>query len=396
MKIRDMRTMKLTGTDPHGLGGESRDWSVVIVKIIAEDGSFGIGEAPEITGVHEALALVREFLIGRDVFAIEPFVTEMFYGKLPPGGEPCMSPTLTQTGPIAWACSGIEIALCDLAGKLLGTPVYNLLGGKFRDRIRVYLDRSGPEDPNDLGAWAGLASDTVANGFDTFKFDIDYCAPDYTTDIWSRTITRRQMNKIIERLSAVRDVVGWDVDIALDGHMYYNVPDSVRLATELAPLKPMWFEDPVPIINPDALAAVRQKSLIPICAGEGFIAEQFRLFIDHGACDIMHPDVLFCGGLHEARKIASYGALHYLPLALHNNGGALATIAASHVAAASANFLGLEYHFYDAPWLSQYVRRGDAPLFVDGHVCLTDEPGLGVELDEATCRKYLAVGEEMV
>lgn len=395
MKIKDIHTMKLTGPDPHGLGGEPRDWSVIIVKVIGEDGSYGLGEAPNIPGIGDGLAVLKEYLIGRDALAINPFVTEMLYGKLPPGGEPSMSPTVTQTGPIVWACSGVEMALCDLAGKLMSTPVYNLLGGKYRDRIRVYLDRSGPDNPDDLNAWKELACNAVERGFDTFKFDIDFCAPDHTSDIWSRTISRRQMNKIVERLTAVREAAGWDVDIALDGHMYYNVPDSIQLAQELAPLKPMWFEDPTPNTNPDALAAVREKSTIPICAGEMFIAEQFRLFIDRGAIDILHPDVLFCGGLHEARKIADYASLHYLPLALHNNGGALATIAASHVAAASVNFLGLEFHFHDAPWLHQYVLR-DRPLFENGHVHLTDAPGLGVELNEEICGQYLANGEALV
>ena len=127
-----------------------------------------------------------------------------------------------------------------------------------------------------------------------------------------------------------------------------------------------------------------------------FIAEQFRLFIDHGAIDILHPDVLFCGGMHELRRIADYADLHRLPLAMHGNGGALATIAAAHVAAASRNFLGLEYHFIETPWISQYVRRvgaaAGAPLFEDGHVVLSDAPGLGVELDEQVCRATWAAG----
>jgi L-alanine-DL-glutamate epimerase-like enolase superfamily enzyme len=182
--------------------------------------------------------------------------------------------------------------------------------------------------------------------------------------------------------------------VAADCHRQYNVPSAIRLAQELASLRLRWLEDPTPFVNPDALVAVREKSAIPICVGEDFTAEEFRLFVDRGACDIIHPDVLFTGGLHEAHKIADYADLHYLPMAMHNNGSSLVTMAAAHVAAASRNFVGLEYHFADAPWLCELAERG-APLFEDGHLTLTDAPGLGVVLNEAICRRYLAVGEAL-
>ena len=200
------------------------------------------------------------------------------------------------------------------------------------------------------------------------------------------------MNRIVERISAVRDEVGWDMEIAADCHWHYDVVAAVRLANELAPLKLIWLEDPTPLTNPDAVAEVRAKSPIPICVGEMFTAEQFRLFIDRGACDIIHPDMLFTGGLHEARKVADYAELHYIPMAMHNNGGAVATMAAAHVAAASPNFIGLEYHFDGAPWVEKLIDCG-RPLFEDGHVRHTGKPGLGFDLDLDTCGRYLADGE---
>ena len=134
---------------------------------------------------------------------------------------------------------------------------------------------------------------------------------------------------------------------------------------------------------------------MPICVGEMFSAEQARLFIDRGACDVIHPDVLFAGGLHETRRIADYAELHHIPLALHGNGGCLATIAAGHVAAASRGFMGLEYHFIESDWLGAYVRREGVPFLREGHLPLTDAPGLGVELNEEVCRRYLAPGESL-
>jgi len=306
-----------------------------------------------------------------------------------------MSPTATSFGPILWAVSGFEMALCDLVGKALKTPVYSLLGGKFRDRIRIYLDRGSPADIQDPEAWRTMAREAIAAGFTQIKFDTEYIAHDCTKDVWNRALSLQQINRTVERLAIVRDEVGPDFELCVDCHMSFNATDAIRLANELEHLKLLWLEDPTPIVNPDSCAEVRARSRIPICVGEMFSAEQFRLFIDHKACDIIHPDVMFSGGLHETRKISDYAELHHLPMAVHGNGGCLATIAAAHVAAASRNFLGLEYHFIETPWLGEYVSR-DRPLFEDGHILLTDEPGLGVRLNNEVCRRHLASGETLL
>lgn len=396
MKVTNIRTLHLAGPDQHGLGGAFRTWNILLVRIDTDAGIYGLGEAPYIMGVHEAIDYIKEYLVGKNPFDIRPLTTAMLYGMLPPAGEPSMSPTATPTGPIVWGCSGIDMALCDIVGKALNTPVYNLFGGKYRDKVRIYLDRSGAEEVDNIDEWKALATNAVERGFGAMKFDIDFCAPDCTEDLWNRAISRRQLNKIVERLTAVREAVGPDIEVAVDGHMYYNTSDALRVAKELEPLKLMWLEDPTPITNLDAMKLIRQKSNIPICLGEMFIPEQFRMFIDHEACDIIHPDALFVGGLHEMRKVADYADLHYIPLAMHNNGCALNTIASSHIAVASRNFLGLEYHFHDSPWIGQVVRREGQPLFThDGYVELTDAPGLGIEIDTEICDKYKVAGEEL-
>lgn len=399
MKITDVRTMALVGPDAHGIGGKGRDWHVLIVRIDTDAGIYGLGEAAHFQrqdlGVRQLVeGLMKRYLLGKSPFNIRPFVTDMIFGGLPPH-EPSMSASATPFGPVVWAASGVEMALCDLVGKALQTPLYNLFGGKYRDRLLVYLDRSAPADLDDLNAWRALALETQGRGFTDIKFDLDFTAPDYTVDPWNRSIPLPQLGKIVERLSAVRDAVGWDMEISVDGHMHYDVNSAIRLAYELAPLKLKWFEDPTPIVNPDACAEVRQRSPIPICVGEMFTAEQFRLFIDRGATDIIHPDILFAGGLHETRKIADYADLHYIPMAMHNNSCALGVIACAHVAAASPNFTGLEYHFHDAPWIGQVVDRGGRPLFEEGHIVLSDEPGLGVILNEDVCANHLLPGEAL-
>jgi L-alanine-DL-glutamate epimerase-like enolase superfamily enzyme len=393
MRITDVRTMRLVGPDPHGVGGTAREWSILLVRVDTDAGVHGLGEAPGFIGDREAIAYARAWLIGRDPLEIRPFVRAMLYGGLPPY-EPQMSPTATPTGPIAWAVSGVEMALCDLAGKALGIPLYHLFGGAFRDRIRVYLDRSGVADPTDEASWRALAERVRIEGFRDLKFDAEWIAPELSADPWNRTVRRDQIARTVERLAIVRDAVGPDVEITLDGHWSFDVESAIRLAEALAPIGLTWFEDPIPLLDFDGLAHVRERSPVPICAGEMLVAEQFRQLIDRGAVDIVHPDVLMVGGLHEARKVADYADLHGIPLALHNNGSAVTTIASAHVAAASPNFRGLEYHFYDAPWIGRVVRR-DVPLFDDGHVPLTGAPGLGVELDEEICRRYLAPGEQL-
>jgi galactonate dehydratase len=415
MKITDIRSMYLEGPRNHMVGGGTGTARKLVIRVDTDEGTYGLGEASYWTaspmGVRDAVEYIRMMLIGKDPLAIRPALSEMMYGTLPPhpverrdpppqlrdGMFPILScsPTVIQPGPVTWAISGIEMALCDLAGKILGTPVYNLLGGKFRDRVRIYLDRSSPDDVDNLDSWKRMGTQVVEDGFSHMKFDIDYAAPDHTDDVWNRSISAPQMNRIVERISAVRETVGWDMQIAVDCHMQYNVVDAIRLANELAPLKPFWLEDPTPLYNPGAVAQIREKSPVPICIGEQFTAEEIRQFIDAGACDIIHPDILYDGGVFESRRIADYAELHYIPMAMHGGGGALATIAAAHVAAATRNFLALEYHHIETPWIGTFVRRNGAPLFENGHLVLTDAPGYGVELDEEVCAANLGPGESL-
>ena len=402
--------MKLCGPLLHGQGGvRVEKYAKVIIRVDTDAGIHGLGEVDDFIGVREAIVYMKHYFLGRDPFEINPIVSEMLFGTLPPhhpkarhglmSGSihacPTCSPTATPWGPVLWASSGVEIALCDLVGKALKTPVYNLLGGKFRSKIRIYLDRSSPVKVSKADAWRKMAADGAEAGFTQMKFDIDHMATDTPGDVWNRTLSLKQINRIVRRLALVRETVGPDFELCVDCHMHYNATDAIRLAQALASFNLLWLEDPTPISNPQSCAEVRAKSPIAICVGEMFSAEQFRIFIDQQACDILHPDVLFCGGLHEARRIADYAELHHLPMAMHGNGGALATIAAAHVGAASRNFIGLEYHFIETPWIGDYVSR-EVPLFRDGHLPLTDAPGLGVELNKKLCAKYLARGETLL
>jgi galactonate dehydratase len=414
VKITAIRSMRLFGPLLHGQGGEmGGSIGKIVVRVDTDAGIHGLGEADDFMGVRDAIAYMNHYFMGRDPFDAVPIVSELLWASLPPHppnapqgvrGDgivmvPSSSPTAIPLGPVVWAASGVDIALCDLIGKALGVPAYALLGGKFRDRVRIYLDRSSPADVTDLGAWRAMATEAAEAGFSQMKFDIDYVASDRQGDVWNRSLSLDQINRMVERLSVVRNAVGPDFELCVDLHRQFNVPDAIRVANALASLNLLWLEDPTADTDLDAYIRVREASPIAICVGEMFIAEQFRLFVDHGAIDILHPDVMFCGGMHELRRIADYADLHRLPLAMHGNGGAIAAVAAAHVAAASRNFLGLEYHFIETAWIGGFVRRigatAGSPLFSEGSLVLSDAPGLGIELDEVVCRANLGRGERL-
>ena len=241
-----------------------------------------------------------------------------------------------------------------------------------------------------------MAERVKAEGFRDYKFDAEWIAPEVNRDPWNRQMRNDQIRLTVERLTAVREVAGPDAEIALDGHMSFDTETAIRLAKALEPLALKWFEDPVPILNFDAQKRVRDESPIPICAGEMLTPDQFREMIDRRAVDIIHPDLLFVGGLHEGKKVADYADLNAIPLAIHNNGSAMNTIAEAHLAAACPNFIGLECHFWDATWIGQVVRREGLPLIDEtGHVPLNDAPGFGVEIDRSVAERYLVAGQSL-
>ncbi|MBK6732476.1 MAG: mandelate racemase/muconate lactonizing enzyme family protein [Bacteroidetes bacterium] len=399
MKITNVRTTVLRGVDPHGMGGTPRTWHLIVVRIDTDTGIYGLGEAPHwqrgYFGVRETIDYIGSRIIGQSPFEIKRIIQEHFHGARPPHQPRTLPATIVPVGPIVWAMSGIEMALLDIVGKHLKTPVYNLLGGQFRSKIPVYLDRSGPANVSDLSAWKKLAAETVESGFTRLKFDIDHVAPDLVDDVWSRTISKKQLNAISKRLGAAIEAIGPDAEVAVDCHMHYDVPSAIKLSHALAELGVTWLEDPTPVMNFDAMRQIKERSAVPICVGEMFTADMARMFIDHEACDILHPDILFAGGLHETRRICEYAELHHLPIAFHNNSTVLGVTATSHLASTIPNLIALEYHFFDSPWSMTWIKRACGPLIVDGYIQIDDTPGLGCELDTDVCEKLLAYGEKL-
>jgi gluconate/galactonate dehydratase len=199
----------------------------------------------------------------------------------------------------------------------------------------------------------------------------------------------------VERVSAAREILGTRPDapeMSIDCHWSFDARDAVRLAEALAPLKLIWLEDPVPPKNWSALRFVTEHSPLAIATGENLYTKyEFRELTQDHACDILHVDVPKVGGLREFQRIADMGDLEFIPVAIHNVASPVGTLACAHVAATVPDFLALEWHSVDVPWWAAMVHH-DGPIIENGFIKLSNKAGLGVELNDEVCRKYLAKG----
>ncbi|MFB6074158.1 MAG: mandelate racemase/muconate lactonizing enzyme family protein [Haloarculaceae archaeon] len=291
---------------------------------------------------------------------------------------------------------GVEMALWDIKGKLLDVPVYELLGGKYRDRVRVYCDAHAGEslggaqsddvDPREVytpESYAAAAREVVDAGFDALKFDLDV-----RTHADVDTAARRLDNAAIEHkvalVEAVREEIGDEADLGFDLHWNFTVETATRLAEKLEPYDLAWLEDPVPPRKYDAHRRVREATSVPIMTGENLRDPgEFKQILAAEGLDVGAPDPHNCGGLRDFRRIAHHCDLEGVPVTAHNIAGPVGTVAAAHAAASVPNFLALEYHAFDVPWFEALVDRtaGTGPVIADGAVDLPEGPGLGIEID---------------
>lgn len=354
MKIIDIQTYGVN------LGGGNH----VFVKVISDEHIYGIGEAYRVGPDAATIAVIDDYkswLVGEDPFRIEHLWRLLYNGSRFPGGS------------IGYAAlSGIEIALWDLKGRALGRPVYELLGGRCRDRVRVYRGIGGatPE------AVAAEARRAVDQGFTAMKMAPQ--PPDSEKLPWAEVLRGTS-----QRMEAVRKAVGDAVDIGLDPHARIFEPYKARELTEaVRPYRPMFVEEPLRPENIPALAALRREVGVPIATGEMLYTKYaFRDILAAGAADIVQPDLLICGGLLEAKKIAALAEAHYVAVAPHNPLGPVSTAVAVQFAASTPNFLILEYQPDQTGPNRDLVRK---PLVLeDGYLRIPDQPGLGIELNEA-------------
>lgn len=361
-----------------------------LVRIDTDEGISGYGEANPDAGADGVVGMIKfltPLLLGEDPRDVER-VWEKLRRKVFAG---------PQAGVFVIALSGIELALWDLAGKASGQPVYRLLGGKFRDKIRVYADCGAGDDPaGSASGCADRARRMVEEGFTAIKFDVDDLEHPAKFDAFNHTINNAELRSMVERVAAVREAIGPDVDLAIDLHARYDVPSACRIAWELEPFSLLWLEEPVPAENIDALVRVRAQTRTPICVGENlYLRWGFRELLERGAVDVIEPDVPKCGGLAEAKKIANLAEMHYVPFAPHLVSTPVGTMATSHQCAAIPNFLVQEWHALEERevWDS-YVAApdGSGSIISGGYITLPDTPGIGVEPDMDSVRAHAVPG----
>jgi L-alanine-DL-glutamate epimerase-like enolase superfamily enzyme len=376
MKITSVKTAATTG---HGM----HLW----VKITTDAGVTGLGEC--VHGGKQAIAIIgylEEKLIGRDPFAIDALFEEMRRGHVFDGGD---------AGALITALTGIEIALWDLKGKALQTPIYELLGGKYRDKIRVYADCQVEPGMN-FDEIRAVVDDVVERGFTALKIDVDIHAyghkgsevADFTKDKFNMTAFQWEHERMVELVDMVTRAAGRDVAVAADVHTRLDVPSAIRLARDLEPYHLMWLEEPVPAENVAAMRTVTESTSTPICSGENlYLRYGFRDLIESQAVNIIMPDIPKCGGLSECRKIANMAEIYYIPFAPHNVSSPIGTMASAHVCGTVPNFMVLEFHWLHRDYWTT-ITQEKTDIIQDGFIALSDRPGIGVELDEEVAQQY--------
>ncbi len=342
----------------------------VFVKLYTDEGITGIGEATleyKEKAVLGAIDELKRYLVGKDPFKIELHYHNIYRDSYWRNGPVLMS-----------ALSAIETCLWDINGKALGVPVYRLLGGEYRDKIRVYANGwfSGAKTPEEFGS---RAKEAVKRGFTALKWDPFGKA--------YMNITHEELDSALECINTVRESVGSNVDLLIEGHGRFNVHTAIKIAREIESSKPLWFEEPVPPDSIDALAEVRRKSPVPIAAGERLYTQySFRELFEKRGADFVQPDISHAGGILECKKIAAMAGAYYASFAPHNPSGPVANAAALQLAACTPNFYILEIMANDVPWRNEITNEN--LVYEDGYMKIPNDPGLGIELNEEQALKY--------
>ena len=362
--------MKIVDVKSYVLGTAWRNLS--FVRVITDEGLEGVGEVRMVNHTDALSGYLAEaaprYVIGHDPANIEDLVQRMYRNDYARAGEIAMS-----------AIAVIEIACWDIVGQALGKPVYQLLGGAVRDRIKAYANGwyTVERTPNEFHQ---AAKRVIEKGYRALKLD-PFGAGFYELD-------RAEKSKAVALVEAVRDAVGPDSEILIEMHGRFNPATAVEIARELEPFKPSWIEEPVPPENLAALKKVAEKVSIPVATGERLHTRyDYRTLFELQAADIIQPDITQFGGLLETKKLAAWAEIYYVLVAPHNVGGPVSTAAALHFAASTPNFK-IQEHFND--FTESWVKTAAPgnPEVVDGYFALPQGPGLGVKLNLDIVREH--------
>jgi L-alanine-DL-glutamate epimerase-like enolase superfamily enzyme len=399
VKIVDLKAMTI----------RMNGWLYPIVKIETDNGMYGLGEARD--GADKRLLLdLKELIVGEDPTNVE----RLFQKIRARGGRGSMG---RQGGGV----SGVEMALWDIAGKAAGLPVYKLIGGKRRDKIRAYVDSGEGVLPNgsrpprypEVGweqaytpeAYAEKARRRKALGFTIIKFDLGYHGfflnvPGYAL---GQHTSERGLKAQVSCVRAVKEELGDEIALCLDlgsedylaSSRHMAVHSAIQLCRALEPFDILWVEDALSNAHLDDWIRLTNSTTVPTLTGEDlYLRYGFLPFFVEHAIDIAHPDISTAGGILEGKKIGDLAEVFGISVALHCAGSPVAFMANIHCASAQPdNFIALEYHAADMPGWLDLVKGLPEPLIEDGFINVPDKPGLGIELNEKVVREHLAPSE---
>lgn len=411
LKITDLRFVDICGAPKR----------CTLLKIMTNQGICGFGE------VRDAASKTYALMLKSRILGENPCDVDRIFHKIKQFGGPSR-----QGGGV----SGIEIALWDLAGKAYGVPLYQMLGGKFRDRIRVYCDTDveGRHTGHDMGI---ALKKRMEMGFTFLKMDLGIgilleepgtlnaplgfleemkrYAPhilnvqggSVTADMMKQRksysivntahpftgihLTEKGLDYLENYVREVRAVIGYEVPLAIDHFGHVCVEDCIRFARRMEPYNLAWMEDMIPWIYTEQYVRLRNSTTVPVCTGEDiYLKEGFEALIRAGGVSVVHPDILTCGGALEMKKISDIADENGVATAVHMAESPVACMAAVQTAASMHHVLAVEYHSADVPWWADLIKGTDSPLIEDGFIRVSEKPGLGFDdLDEEVLKAHL-------
>jgi galactonate dehydratase len=371
MRVTDIKTFLVHPQSHHAgmIGG--KNW--LFVKVETDEGIAGWGECytqlDRDKAIEQHVHGIKRYVLESDPFNIK-YLTRSVYDDFA-GRRGSMD--------LFSALSGIEQALWDIVGKALGQPVYRLLGGACRAKVRVYANGwyGGAQTPDQ---YAEMAAATVQRGFTALKFD-PFPGP------WRLYVDRKVEQTAVTNVRAVREAVGADVDLLIEVHRRLAPMHAIRVSHLMEQFQPFWYEEPVPVTNVGALAEVRRQTSIPVVTGET-LYQKSDLYpvLEHRAADILNPDVCSCGGILELKEMAAMAEPYMVVMSPHNyNSTTIGLAATLQVAACIPNFLITEYFVNFAETGNEIA---DQPFVVENSaIALPSRPGLGIELNEEALRQ---------
>jgi L-alanine-DL-glutamate epimerase-like enolase superfamily enzyme len=372
VKITDIRAMAI-----QNIAGNC------LIRIDTDSGLKGYGEAGATGPMARArIATMRQLLVGKD-----PRTIEVHFHNMTSLMHTYMAhiPTI----------SGIDIALWDLAGKIIGAPVSTLLGGPFRDSIQMYSHGIGVDmlDKASCRDWAQRIKE-MPEGFTAFKNNIDPVLG-VPSARFAATLSTAQLRNVARAYGNCREAVGDEIDIAVHCHNELDTPSAIGVAKAVESMGPLFIEDALNPPYSEAWMALRRSTRLPLLTGEKLeMVRGFKPFLDNQAVDIIHPDLSFAGGFTGVRKIADYAYIFRTPVALHNVGSLVTTYANAHFGASIQNFYRSESQLGRANHYIEGMAAGSAPEVRKGMLKVPTAPGLGLELNPDFLKKNLAPGEE--